>query len=128
MLVLEPHDELHMEDFDRMAALVDPWIEEGDLSGIVVHAERFPGWDDLAGMLQHLKFVRQHHRKVPRVALAVDGAMAKAGPILARHFVKAELRRFDFDQVEAAIDWASGDDLGILGEHIAVEEDQPVGG
>jgi len=126
VLVLEPHDELHMEDFDRMATLVDPWIEQGDLAGVVVHVKRFPGWDDLAGMVQHLRFVRQHHREVPRVALAVDGAVAKLGPALARHFVQAELRRFAYDDVEAAIDWVSGDDLGILGEQIAREEDRPV--
>ena len=126
VLVLEPHDELHVEDFDRIASLVDPWIEQGDLAGVVVHTEHFPGWEDLAGMIQHLKFVRAHHRQVPRVALAIDGAMAKLGPALARHFVKAELRRFEHHDLDAAIDWVSGDDLGILGEQITLEEEQPI--
>lgn len=126
VLVLEPNDELHIEDFDHMASLVDPWIEEGDLAGIVIHAEDFPGWEDLAGMLTHLKFVREHHKKIPRVALAIDGVMAKAGPALAKHFVQAEIRHFAYDQLHAAIEWASGDELGILGEQLGVEEDKPV--
>jgi len=122
VLVLEPHGELHVEDFDRIASLVDPWIEEGILRGIVIHVPHFPGWEDMAGMFQHFKFIREHHRKVERVALAVDGTMAKLGGSLGRHFVKAEVRRFDFDDLDAAIDWASGDELGILGEQ-AVSED-----
>ena len=126
VLVLEPHDELHVEDFDRIASLVDPWIEEGILRGIVVHVHHFPGWEDMAGMFQHFKFVREHHRKVERVALAVDGTMAKLGQSLGRHFVKAEIRRFDFDDLDRAIDWASGDELGILGEQVTVEDGEPL--
>ncbi|MFT5830448.1 MAG: hypothetical protein ACI9D0_001033 [Bacteroidia bacterium] len=126
VLVLEPNDELHIEDFDHMASLVDPWIEQGDLAGIVIHSERFPGWEDLAGLLTHLKFVRDHHKKVPRVALAIDGAMGKAGPALAKHFLKAEIRHFGYDQLHEAIEWASGDDLKVLGEQIGLERSKPV--
>ncbi|MDF1800464.1 MAG: STAS/SEC14 domain-containing protein [Planctomycetota bacterium] len=127
VLVLEPHDELHVEDFDRIASLVDPWIEQGDLAGIVIYAEEFPGWEDLAGMIGHLKFVRAHHRQVPRVALAVNGTMAKLGPALARHFVKAELRRFEYEDLDAAIAWVAGDDRGSPGEPLPRGEEQPVG-
>lgn len=119
VLVLEPHAELHVEDFDRIASLVDPWIETGRLRGIVIHVRHFPGWEGLGGMIQHFKFVRDHHRKVGRVALAVDGVIAKLGPALGRHFVEAELRHFDFDDLDQAVAWASGSGDGATGEPVA---------
>lgn len=108
VLVLEPHDELHMEDIDRITHLIDPWIEAGGLKGLVVHAKHFPGWEDLGGMVEHIKLVRAHHKRIPRVALAIDGRVAKLGEALGKHFIKAEIKRFDFADVDAAIDWAAG--------------------
>lgn len=109
VLVLEPIGSLSPADFDAVAAVVDPWIEaHGSLQGLVVHARRFPGWDSVHGFWEHLKFVRAHHRKIKRVAIAVDGKVAELAPKLAGHFVDAEIRHFPFEDVDGAVTWAAG--------------------
>jgi hypothetical protein len=108
VLVIEPNGPLGAEDFDALAAVVDPWIEQaGALRGIVVHARAFPGWQNFGSFIRHVRFVREHHRKARRVALAVDGKVAELVPTFADVFVSAEIRRFAYDDEERAITWAS---------------------
>jgi hypothetical protein len=108
VLVVEPHGPLRAEDFDVLDAAADTWIEsgEGSLRGLVVHARQFPGWENLGTLLRHVRFVRDHHRQVRRVALAVDGAAAHIAPAIVDHFVQAELKQFGADDLEPAILWA----------------------
>jgi hypothetical protein len=80
----------------------------GELQGIVVQAEKFPGWENLGSLLRHVRFIRDHHRNVRRVALVADGHLAKLAPKLAEHFVAAELKHFDQEKLEAALEWAQG--------------------
>lgn len=109
VLVVEVTSALSERDFDALAATADTWIEaHGELPGVVFHAHQFPGWENLAGLLSHLRFVRDHHRKVGRIALAVDGKLASLAPHIAEHFVKAEMKDFAYDALDSAIQWASG--------------------
>ena len=42
---------------------------------------------------------------IRRVAVVTDSPLLELLPALARHFVKAEVRRFPFEQRDAAFDW-----------------------
>ncbi|MGE3512160.1 MAG: STAS/SEC14 domain-containing protein [Vicinamibacterales bacterium] len=108
VLVVEPHGRLRANDFDALDAAADSWIESADgaLRGVVVHARQFPGWENLGSLLRHVRFVRDHHRKIRRVALAVDGPVAEITPVLVDHFVQAELKQFGTDDLDVAIMWA----------------------
>lgn len=108
VLVIEPDGKLRAEDFEALALTVDPWIEaQGALHGIVVHARHFPGWENLGALWRHMRFVRDHHQKVKRLAVSADGVMAELGPRLAQHLVDAEARHFAYDEFEQALAWAS---------------------
>jgi hypothetical protein len=108
VLVVEPHGRLRAEDFDALDVAADSWIESADgaLRGLVVHAREFPGWENLGSFLRHVRFVRDHHRKIRRVALAVDSTVARIAPALVDHFVQAEVKQFSADDLEPAIVWA----------------------
>ena len=109
VLVVEVNAPLRAQDFDALSATADAWSATHDaLPGVVVHAREFPGWENIASMLRHIRFVRDHHRKVRRVALAADGTLADMAPRLARHFVHAEIKHFDSDALDDAITWAAG--------------------
>ena len=104
--VIEPSAPLAREDFEGLARAVDEYIEKnGNLSGILVHARSFPGWEDFGALVRHLTFVRNHHREVRRVAVAADGFVAKIAPKIATHFVSAEVRHFGYGELEAARNW-----------------------
>jgi hypothetical protein len=106
VLVLQPEGALREEDFRSLAAAVDPYLEEhGELSGVLVEAPSFPGWADFAALVTHLRFVKDHHRRVRRIALVTDSPVLSIAPAIAAHFVKAEVRRFDSHGRAAALAW-----------------------
>jgi hypothetical protein len=101
-----PSGALKAIDFEQLAALVDPFIEaKGELKGLMIVADRFPGWDSLGALIGHVRFVREHQKRIRRVATVSDGATLTILPLLAKHFVKAEVRHFPFAERDAAMDW-----------------------
>ncbi|MFF7241721.1 STAS/SEC14 domain-containing protein [Streptomyces collinus] len=108
VLVVEVRQPLRAQDFDALAQTADSWLETHDeLAGVVVHARAFPGWENITGMLRHVRFVRDHHRKVRRIALAADSKLAALVPHLADHFVRADVRQFGYEELDDAVSWAS---------------------
>jgi len=106
ILTVFPTGALAERDFTALAGLVDPFIEaHGQLDGLMVVAERFPGWDSFAALTTHIRFVRNHESVIRRVAVVTDSPLLELLPALARHFIKAEVRRFPFEQRDAAFDW-----------------------
>jgi SpoIIAA-like len=107
VIVVEIKEALRAQDFDALALAADTWIEaHGDLRGIVIHAREFPGWENLGSLFRHVRFVRDHHRKVRRIALAADGKLASLASLVGEHFVQAEVRSFAYDDLANAIAWA----------------------
>lgn len=106
ILILEPRGALTAADFTALAGTVDPYLEEhGDLKGLVVDAPSFPGWDDFAALVSHMRFVRDHHKRIRRIAVVSDSALLSAAPKIASHFVNAEIRNFKAGERTAALAW-----------------------
>ncbi|KPK55104.1 MAG: hypothetical protein AMJ63_00590 [Myxococcales bacterium SG8_38_1] len=106
VLHARPSGPLEAADFDRLAALADPYIQKkGELTGLMIEAKEFPGWKDFAGMIKHFRFVRNHHRKIRRVALVTDARLGKIAEKLARHFVAAQVKRFPAGHAGSARTW-----------------------
>ena len=106
ILVLKPQGPLQAADFTALTQEIDPYIEqEGHLRGLMIEAESFPGWDSFAALLSHLRFVRDHHRAITKVAAVSDSLFLSIAPRVASHFVKAEVRHFKFADREAALAW-----------------------
>ena len=106
ILVVSPEGPLSKGDFTSLAATVDPFIEQrGALNGILIDTLKFPGWKNLPGFLSHVRFVRDHHKKVKRVAVVTDDERVAVVRPLADHFVNAEVRRFPHNDPDAALAW-----------------------
>ncbi|MHC4954563.1 MAG: SpoIIAA family protein [Planctomycetota bacterium] len=106
VLVVRPAEKLTEDDFNALAAAVDPIIEErGGLQGLLIEAEKFPGWEDFAGFTSHIRFVKDHHRAIKKVAAVTDGGILAFMPKVATHFVAAEVRHFDSAERETALAW-----------------------
>lgn len=107
VVVLEVRHALRAHDFEALARTADAWIDgHGQLQGIVIHARTFPGWENLGSLWKHLQFIRDHHRKVRRIALAADGKLGSIAPRIAELFAKPEVKRFTYDTLDDAIAWA----------------------
>ncbi len=70
VLVVEVKQSLRAQDFDAVAATADMWIEaHGSLQGLVIHVRAFPGWENIGAFMRHLRFLRDHQRKIQRSRL-----------------------------------------------------------
>jgi hypothetical protein len=106
---LRPKAALSKDDFAVLAKAVDPHIEsKGGLAGIIVEIGQFPGWESLGAMAAHFRFVRDHHRKVNKVAVVTDLKLGEVAEKLASHFVSAEIKHFPAGQSQAAQKWITG--------------------
>jgi len=104
--LLEPSGALSESDFKSAAKVIDPWIEKNSrLNGIIIHVESFPGWDSFSAMSSHLKFVKEHHTKISRVAFSTDSVLGKFAESIGSHFVNAEIKVFSFQELELAKAW-----------------------
>ncbi|GKS58141.1 hypothetical protein YTPLAS18_16680 [Nitrospira sp.] len=62
ILLVRPQGPIQAGDFEAVATVVDPYIEQaGRLRGVLIEAPSFPGWDSFGALLSHLRFVRDHH-------------------------------------------------------------------
>jgi SpoIIAA-like len=106
ILIVTPDGPLTSTDFDRLAMEVDPLIEEkSKINGLMIYVESFPGWNDFAALVSHLKFVKNHHQSIRRVAAVTDSGFLSILPRVANHFVSAEVRYFDYQDKEGALNW-----------------------
>ncbi|MEO8144943.1 MAG: STAS/SEC14 domain-containing protein [Betaproteobacteria bacterium] len=106
ILVLKPDAPLSREDFGRMGAAVDAYLSDHPkLDGVLIHTKGFPGWENFGGFTAHLHFVREHHTKVKRVAIATDSSFAGIAESLSKHFSSAELKSFPFADDAKALAW-----------------------
>jgi hypothetical protein len=110
ILILTPGSPLESADFEKLAQEIDPYIEQnGKLHGLMIDAETFPGWKDFAGVLAHLRFVKDHHQKIQKVAVVSDSSFLSLVPKIASHFVQADVRHFSRSQSEDALPWLKGE-------------------
>jgi hypothetical protein len=106
ILIVHPQAPLAAEDFRSVAAVVDPYIEShGKLHGILIQADKFPGWQDFASFVSHLQFIRDHHKVVAKVAAVSDSSFLSIAPSIASHFVRAEVKHFPASDYAAALNW-----------------------
>jgi hypothetical protein len=104
--VVEPQGPLSRDDFAALASKIDPLIEsEGRLDGLIIKTRDFPGWESLADVIEHFRFIRDHHRSIKKIALVTDAKIAEVFPAIVDHFVKAEVKHFDFDDFAEAVNW-----------------------
>ena len=106
ILVLHPEGPLEAADFTTLASHVDAYLDRhGTLRGVLIRAKSFPGWKDFGALLAHLKFVREHHQRIEKIAAVADGAFANIMPNIASHFVHAQVQHFELAREDAAWDW-----------------------
>ena len=104
--IIKPEGPLQESDFKRIANKIDPYIEEkGRLTGLVIYTESFPGWNDFGALIAHLKFINEHHNNIKKVAAVTDAQFMSIMPKVVDHFVNAELKHFNYDDIDDAILW-----------------------
>ena len=108
ILAIMPEGPLRTEDFQALGKAVDDYIvREGALTGVMISAEKFPGWEDFAGFLSHVRFIRENSRDIDKVAAVTDSAFLSIMPRVVDYFISADVRHFAYGEREAAMAWLS---------------------
>lgn len=110
ILIVTPEGPLEQADFEAIARVADPYIESnGALNGLMIYTESFPGWNDFSGLVSHIRFVKDHQKAIKKVAAVTDSGFLSILPGIADHFVKAEIRHFEYDDRDDAMEWLMED-------------------
>jgi hypothetical protein len=106
ILYVRPKSALEKADFVKLSEKVDPYIEaSGGLRGLIVEAPAFPSWDSFGALIAHVRFVRDHHRRIGKVAVVTDSPIGNVAEHLASHFVSAQIKHFPAAEIEGARQW-----------------------
>lgn len=106
ILVLKPNGPLGKDDFSGLSATVDSYLSDhAKLQGVLISSRAFPGWENLSGFTAHMHFVRDHHKKVKRVAVVTDSHLADMAESLGNHFTSAEIKHFSYVEEAKALEW-----------------------
>ena len=110
ILHLRPTSALEQSDFEQLAKAVDPLIvQRGSLAGIIVETPGFPGWSSFGALAAHLRFVKNHHQHVRKIAIVTDSSIGNVAENLVGHFVSAEVKQFASSELETARLWIKSD-------------------
>jgi stage II sporulation SpoAA-like protein len=105
-VVFAPDGALEAADFVRAAQAIDPLIAtNGRLAGLMVQAGSFPGWRDFGAVKAHPTFVRDHQRRIARLAVITDSAFLKMMAGIACAFVHPQVNQFGLGEKERALSW-----------------------
>jgi hypothetical protein len=106
ILVLEPDSPLTAADFENVAKEIDPFIaKHGKLPGLMIHATKFPGWQNLDAFRVHMQFVKHRIREVHRIAFVSDNILLAEIPKIVDHLVKAKIECFPQSEYDKALQW-----------------------
>ena len=107
---LIPHGALTEEDLKLATDTIDSFIAQyGKLRGIIIYSQDFPGWDSFGALIEHLKFIKDHHELVTHIALVTDSTFGDFAELIASHFISAQILSFTYDDLMHAEDWIALD-------------------
>jgi hypothetical protein len=89
------------EDIDDARAYVDLYLE----NHASIHGVLIAGWEGIAGLIDNVRFVRDYHTKIERVALVTDTYLPPGADAVAKHFVEATIKHFSYADYDKALKW-----------------------
>jgi len=94
------------DDLKEMRALLHERLEAADRPGLVIDLTAFEGYGDLSALREDLKLSTAHRMDFRRIAVVGDRKWMEWGTALAGFLTKSEMRWFNANQCDAAVDWA----------------------
>jgi hypothetical protein len=108
ILLLEPvaDEALSEDDFEAVGKTISDYLQDHDrLLGILIHSQRFPGWQSVGALFAHLRFVNALHEKISKIALVTNSPIGTFADHVLDPLMLAKVRKFDFDERDAAMRW-----------------------
>ena len=106
IMIIRPGGRLDKSDFEHIEREFDQLPRlEGKINGLLIDARAFPGWSNRAAFARHIRFIKDHHSRVRRIAAVSDAIILRIFAAIAKYLVSAELRYFSLYEKDRALDW-----------------------
>ncbi len=101
---------LENNDFSKIVKEIDPYIQDnGNLKGLIIYSEHFPRWKNIKAILSHVKFVKNHHKNICKIAAITHSKVLNKVVDIIQPFLKAKVRHYAFTQADDAMTWILSD-------------------
>lgn len=105
ILKIKVSEKLKESDFTALAPQTDAMIREYGHIRLLIDATAFNGWSDMEAARKHFAFVRDHQKKIERVALIAGHAWQHWIAGMASVFVHPDIKVFDNGRQAEAEEW-----------------------
>ncbi len=106
ILYVKPTSALNAKDFAQLSDTINNYVKQhGTLKGFLIETERFPGWDNINAFFAHMKFIKNHHTKIQKIALVTNSKFASTAEKYIGPYIKAKIKHFPHGQAESAKQW-----------------------
>jgi hypothetical protein len=123
IVILEHIGKLSEVEFIDASKIIDPFIiENKKLNGLIIYVESFPSWDSFSSLLEHLKFVHNHHKKISHVAFVTNSLLGDFAQSFMDYFISAEIKTFSFPKLDEAKNWINKSNFKRHGLSIEIEK------
>ena len=98
-------DKLKADDFHQIAPQIDSLISQHGKIRLLIDASGFNGWENIETFENHAGFIKNHQKKIERIAVitAHDWQHWLIGAV--RIFVHPEVRAYDKSHASEALQW-----------------------
>jgi ABC-type sulfate transport system substrate-binding protein len=104
VLLLQVSEKLTKEDYERFVPEFDKAILNNKKIRLLFEMKDFRGWD-AKGLWEDLKVDFKHASDIERIAMIGDKAWEKAMSYICKPFTSAEIRFFQPEEREKALEW-----------------------
>ncbi len=104
-LKLKIEGKLDEADFQKIGANVDDLTKINGTINLLIDATAFEGWSNMKAAQTHFAFVRDHQKKISRIALVAGHEWQHWVAGIVSIFVHPEIKIFDADGIIQAESW-----------------------
>lgn len=105
IIEVRPEGKLRSGDFMSIAPKVDEIIQHHGKIRLIIDGRAFHGWENVSAAEEHFNFIRDHHRKVEKVAAVAPYDWIIWLASITNVFVEAEIKTFSLDELGSAREW-----------------------
>ncbi len=98
-------DKLKADDFHQIAPQIDSLIRQHDKIRLLIDASGFNGWENIAAFENHAGFVKNHQKKIERIAVITAHEWQHLLIGAVRIYVHPEARAYDKSHAREAFQW-----------------------
>lgn len=123
ILIATPKSPITVEDFNNISKDVDNYLQKHSMiNGVVIYVKNFKGWENFSSLINHLKFVKNHHEFIKKLAVVTDDTILSYLPNIASHFVNAKIKHFNYIDKGKAIQWINNPKIRKHGIFIGIKK------